>query len=440
MGLQENGVYWPFKNLLSGSGIVLTEGASSITIATTGAGPGGGDMLISVFATNGATGVVDKAVSAQTVTGVVAHATLADSVPWAGINGAPTIFPTDWGSIANKPATFTPSPHGGTHVTSDLIPLATLTAVGLTAVLSGKVTDYKAGDGAWHDLNTNVGAQPLTMNAALVCNTGLTVAGGAAITGNLTVTGGATVSAGLGVTGNIQINSGALLINNPSGALSGIYNTGTNNAVFALSNGVDLTHNACWLYKPSGQSALWEVNYNASGAQVYAAEVLTTYNPSGRYAFRYGTQLVGQVSLPGDSTAWSKAAFVSEAGTSGGFGGYGMVSDGYWGCALGAWKTGLWLATSSNTFIQLTDNSGHIVAGALAGGAAQTNLGYAPVNRTGDTMTGSLTLQAANLFLNGNGLISLTASNGYQWAIEASTNGNLYAVRVNDNFAKQLAP
>src|SRR5215469_1935362 len=106
MSVAEVGVYWPFKSLLQGSGITISETANTITIGTTGAGPGGGDMLISAYATNGQAGVVDQAVLAQGLApgAVVAHASLADRVPWAGIIGAPTIFPTDWNSIANKPS------------------------------------------------------------------------------------------------------------------------------------------------------------------------------------------------------------------------------------------------------------------------------------------------------------------------------------------------
>src|ERR1700756_352483 len=103
--VQKTGVYWPFKSLLQGAGIVLTDDGNNVTVATTGPGPGGGDMLKTEFATNGVHGVVDHAVSADSAT-TVSHANSADSVPWTGITGTPTLFPTDWSSVQNKPAIF----------------------------------------------------------------------------------------------------------------------------------------------------------------------------------------------------------------------------------------------------------------------------------------------------------------------------------------------
>lgn len=430
MSIAEAGVYWPFKSLLSGSGIVLTETSTGISIATTGAGPGGGDMLISVFATNGKPGVVDTAVTAQTVSGVVAHATLADTVPWGGITGAPTVYPTDWSVISNKPATFTPSAHGPTHVTTDVIPSPTTTAPGLVPKLSGNTTDYFGGDGAWHAL----GSSPVNITQ------GLTVQGGATVAGGLTAD-------SLTLGGALQINNGFFLVNDPTGAWCGIYNTGTNNAGIGFANGANITSDSCILYKPSGQTALFETYFTGAGAQSYTAEVVTVQNPNGVYNFRSATRLVGTNNLPGDQTAWTKAPFLSQSSSNGGFAGYGMVSQAYWGCCLGAWQTGLYLATSANTFVQLTDNMGHIVAGALAAGVAvanigytpQPNLGYTPLNKGGDTMTGQLTMQGNSIVITGGATFSIVGSSGYQWALEVS-GPNLYAVRINDSYVKQLAP
>jgi hypothetical protein len=170
MSIAQAGVYLPFKSLLQGSGIVLTETATSITVGTTGAGPGGGDMLKSEYATNGVNGVVDKAVVAEGLTSGanVPYATQAGSVPWGGITGAPTTFPSSWSQItgipatfpstwstvSGKPTTFPPSPHETTHLPggTDVIPMASRTSAGLLAQLSGAATDYVGGDNATHQL------------------------------------------------------------------------------------------------------------------------------------------------------------------------------------------------------------------------------------------------------------------------------------------------
>jgi hypothetical protein len=160
MSIAQQGVYWPFKTLLQGAGITLTEDPTSIRIATTGAGPGGGDMLSSVYATNGAPGVVDKAVVAEGLTAGanVPLAQQANSVPWNGITGAPTSFPSDWSVITSKPATFPPSLHAPTHAPtgSDPIALADATKPGFLAQLTGTVSDYVGGDNACHALAPEV--------------------------------------------------------------------------------------------------------------------------------------------------------------------------------------------------------------------------------------------------------------------------------------------
>jgi hypothetical protein len=308
MSVQEPGVYWPFKSFLSGSGIVLTETATGITIATTGAGPGGGDMLSSVYATNGQPGVVDKALS---LVGTVAHATLADQVPWTGITGAPTLFPTDWGSVQNKPSSFVPIAHASTHITggSDVIALATTTAAGLTGALSGKVTDYKAGDGTWQNLSTAVGSNPLTVTSPATYSGGLTVQGN-----------------------NLVINNAAWLVNDPAGTWCGIYNTGANDAVIALANGGSVTNDSFLIYHEPANLDLRAGYYNTSGTSVYVGSFVNTYNPTGAYSFRASTRLIGSGSLPGDNTAWQLAPFLANSSAAGGFIGYGMVSNNYWGC------------------------------------------------------------------------------------------------------------
>jgi hypothetical protein len=441
MGVQEAGVYWPFKSILSGSGIQLTEDSTSIKIATTGAGPGGGDMLISVFATNGATGVVDKAVSAQTVTGVVAHATLADQIPWGGITGAPTIFPTDWSVIANKPAAFQPIAHAPTHLVggSDPISLASISAAGLFGPLSGKKTDFASGDGHFYDLNATVGSYLLTLNAGLVVN------------------------------GQTTLESG--------GQYCGVLSTGA--AFWSFATGTALDQDAIVLYRSAGQGYLIEQYNDANGNGVWSGRLMNTWNPDGAYVMRAGTQLMVSGSLPGNNTAWQNAPLRIDSSATGGFVGLGMVSNGYWGCCLGAWQSGLWIATSSNTFLQLTDTSGHIPGSALAAGAAQSNLGYRPVNSGGDTMSGDLAVSKASALIqaqvpNGSTLcrlnattgifvagnfasgtdgqgqisihasgnpfagISFVASNGWGFSLFASTDGHFYILRINDNQLKAL--
>lgn len=155
MGVQQLGVYWPFKTLLQGAGISITEDATTMRISATGGGSGGGggDMLQSEYAPSGIPGKVDDAISADNATNAT-HASTADSVPWSGISGAPTSFPTDWSLITSKPTVFPPATHGPTHrgTGSDPIGIADTTDSGLLALLSGKATDFVGGDNQCHDL------------------------------------------------------------------------------------------------------------------------------------------------------------------------------------------------------------------------------------------------------------------------------------------------
>lgn len=170
MSIAQAGVFLPFKQLLQGSGMIITETPTTITIGTTGAGPGGGDMLQSQYATNGVAGVVDKAVLAEGLTtgATVPFATSAGAVPWGGITGVPssfpsswgqitgipTTFPTTWAQITGIPLTFPPTPHEATHLPggTDALPLASSTSPGLLAQLSGRSTDYVGGDNQVHTL------------------------------------------------------------------------------------------------------------------------------------------------------------------------------------------------------------------------------------------------------------------------------------------------
>jgi microcystin-dependent protein len=165
MGVAQLGVYWPYKALLQGSGISLVEDATTIRITNTGGTGGGtGDMLQSQFATNGTPGVVDHAVLADTAT-KADSATTAANVPWTGVTGAPTSFPTDWSLITSKPTVFPPATHGPTHrgKGADPIGIADTTDSGLLALLSGAATDFVGGDNQCHSLPAtilNYGALP----------------------------------------------------------------------------------------------------------------------------------------------------------------------------------------------------------------------------------------------------------------------------------------
>lgn len=157
MGVAQQGIYWPFKTLLQGSGISLTEDATTIRITNTGGvGGGSGDMLSSQYAANGAPGVVDKAVLAEGLApgAVVPTAQVAQSVPWSGITGVPSSFPADWSTITSKPTVFPPTTHAPTHrgKGTDPIAIADTTDSGLLALLSGAVTDYVGGDNQCHSL------------------------------------------------------------------------------------------------------------------------------------------------------------------------------------------------------------------------------------------------------------------------------------------------
>src|SRR4029077_8897023 len=76
------------------------------------AGSGTGDMLRSVYDTNG-NNVCDAA----------------ESVPWTGVTGKPATFPSDWNTTANKPSSFTPSAHAATHLSAGSDPIAIATSV-----------------------------------------------------------------------------------------------------------------------------------------------------------------------------------------------------------------------------------------------------------------------------------------------------------------------
>jgi hypothetical protein len=410
MGAQEAGVYWPFKSFLQGSGIVITETATAVTIGTTGAGPGGGDMLKSEFATNGVHGIVDHAVTADNISasGVVAHATLADHVTWAGITNAPTSFPADWSAITNKPSAFVPIIHGSTHISggTDPIPLATLTASGLTGPLSGKVTDFRGGDGALHDLNTTVGSYLLT------CTAGLSVTPG----------------------GPLTVNSGGI-----PGTYHGIIATGSAEAIWSFSTGTALNKDAVVLYKQPGNNYLIEQYNDLTGAGVWSGRLMNTYNPDGAYTMRAGTQLITSCNLSGNSTAWQNASLLINSSVNGGFAGIGFDSANYWACALGAWQSGLWIATSANTFVQLTDTSGHIpftalessgtISGSLTVSGTFEAVGttYLGWSGAGTNVGGSMTI-GANLQVNGQISASgaLVQATGYRAQVLAYQDGNNY--------------
>ena len=69
--------------------------------------------------------------------GISDHAALADTAPWTGISG--------------KPASFSPSAHGSTHLDngSDPVPVATTLRTGSLRILSGSATQYLDGSGNW---------------------------------------------------------------------------------------------------------------------------------------------------------------------------------------------------------------------------------------------------------------------------------------------------
>jgi hypothetical protein len=380
MSIAKTGVYWPFKNLLQGAGINLVETADSIQIIATGGGTGGGggDMLQSEYAPSGISGKVDHAILADNATNTN-FATTAGSVAWGGITGLPTNFPTDWTYIANKPSAFPPLQHRATHVTggSDIIVSAGPATSGLLNSVSGLVTDYVGGDNACHDLNTQVGMNPLNMHALFTAFAGSNFQGG--IT---------------------QLTDTRFQIANPNGKLCGVYNTGGHGTFWALASGGALNLDAASLYKPSGYTELYVYYQDGNGNGVYSAPLVNTWCPGGSYVFRNGARLIGQCGLNGDANAVYEAAFLVQtaAGGDGGFTGYGMVSYGHWGCALGTYGLGgggLWIATTSNTFVQLSDSSGHIIGSALASGAVSANLGYRPVSSGGDTMVGDLWVNKA---------------------------------------------
>jgi hypothetical protein len=75
-------------------------------------------------------------------------------VPWNGVTGAPSSFPSDWSIITNKPNLFPPLPHAPQHLPAgaDPIALASASGGGLLAQLSGDSSDYVGGDNAPHPL------------------------------------------------------------------------------------------------------------------------------------------------------------------------------------------------------------------------------------------------------------------------------------------------
>jgi hypothetical protein len=115
----------------------------------------------------------------------------------------------------------------------------------------------------------------------------------------------------------------------------------------------------------------------------FATNVATTALQRSGDTLALGAMLTGKVDVPTDQTGYSLAPFLADSASVGGFGAIGMHCQGYWGCALGASQTGLCIATTSGpavSFVQLTDQTGHIVGSALAAGAAVINLGYTPIN------------------------------------------------------------
>lgn len=146
------------------------------------------------------------------------------------------------------------------------------------------------------------------------------------------------------------------------------------------------------------------------------------YNLSSPLAFQYDAGL--------GSTSWSVAALRVQTVTGGG--NRPQIGFYYPGVACSLYfeptDTSMRYIDSGGTVRVLLD-SGHGVPGSyLQAGAAVQNIGYQPVNRAGDTMTG--TLAAPYLEVTGGGVA---------WILLVQ-NGNLYAVRNYDNHTKQLAP
>lgn len=157
MSLGQAGVFWPLKTLLQGAGISITEDATTIRIVNTGGtGGGSGDMLQSQYAPSGIPGKVDHALVADTLAAgaVVPTAQVAQTVPWSGVTGAPSSFPSDWSVITSKPSVFPPATHGPSHrgLGADPIALADINDAGLLTKVSGKSTDFVDGTNKCQDL------------------------------------------------------------------------------------------------------------------------------------------------------------------------------------------------------------------------------------------------------------------------------------------------
>jgi len=134
-------------------------------------------------------------------------------------------------------------------------------------------------------------------------------------------------------------------------------------------------------------NSVYYARYNNSWQSVNAAFVIKSGDTwGGPMNNSAGSRLTSICNLPGDNTAYLKTSILIQAGSSGGFSGIGLLSDSYWGCALGAWQSGLYIATSANTFKQLTDTNGTLLVAAHLGYTPQANLGYTPINKAGDTL------------------------------------------------------
>lgn len=477
-----------FYRLKPGAGVTINQQGNSLVINS------------SVLA-EGTPGIMLQNQYDSMANGVVNEARLADAVSWSNITGKPTAYPpsphthaesditnlgTDLAKLVPQTRLITTSfsLQGGGPLTADL----QLSLIGDQANVgpdmrygtdpSGNLGWYPASVGAGdmtqevYDRNNNGIvdiAEALTNNAlttAMIspgavtgpCIASKTIPGGALAPGAVTVALGYTplnkagdtasgqiVVQKTGPAGNSNMYQGAHFLAETSGSGSGVPSIAFANLTGGAASGAVAlwyqgAHADINLQYGDGTTAhLLSSISSISGMQITAGSIPATALGAGVAAANLGYtpmngaggqyNLSSPIALQYDAglgaTSWSVAALRVQTTTGGG----NRPQIGFYypgiACSLYFEPTDISMRyiDSGGTVRVLLDNTHpSYVIGAI---------GYTPLNKAGDTMAGLLTVPEMVVASGG-------GSQG-QWAI-ITQNNNLYAVRLTDNYVKQLAP
>jgi hypothetical protein len=504
-----------FYRLQGGAGTTVQQKGNSLVITSTVlAGNTPGVMLTTTYDTNS--------------DGIIDHAALADSVPWTGISGKPASFP---------PSVHTHAESDITNLTTDLagkVPITRLVTTSFSlqggGALSADLTLSLIGDKAnvgpnqrygtdatgnlgWYAASVGAGdmsqsvydknANGIIDLAEAVVTGGVLTAmlGDGAVTGvkiaSHTIPGSALAGTAIKDSlGYVPLNkagdvaSGGITVNMPQGSaganlwqkahfLAQADGSGSGSPVIAFA----LTNQGA----SSGAAALWfggahgdiQLEYGdgttayllssismVSGSQINAGSIpgsaLATgaaqtnlgyvpVNGSGGGTYAPSSPVALQTAQGLGAASWSVAPLQISA--PGGGGSRPQIGFYYPGEAVSLYFepadwTMRYIDSGGNVRVLL--DSQHGVSGSqLQGGAAVANIGYTPVNKGGDTMSGGLRITSdynatqGQLHIQATGGspvagITLVSRGGYSFSFWAEDNGHVYLLCNNDGRTVQL--